>query len=148
LLQTISGTRATDGVEVLTYLRREDEFANALRPDLLLLDLNMPRMGGREFLHLVKNDAEFRVIPLVVPSTSKAEQDILKSYELQANCYVTKPVDFDRFVTIVQRLSEFWFSAVCLPVKTSLQRWGRHSSLSILEFKLSPRLPMLEVCRT
>ena len=93
----VNMNRATDGVEALAYLRREGTFANARRPDLILLDLNMPRMDGREFLQLVKNDAEFRVIPVVVLTTSKAEQDILKSYELQANCYVTKPVDFNQF---------------------------------------------------
>ena len=106
---------AGDGVEALAYLRHEGTFSESVRPDLILLDLNMPRMDGREFLQVVKQDPDLRSIPVVVLTTSEAETDIVKSYELQASCFVSKPVDFFQFQKIVQHLSDFWFTVVRLP---------------------------------
>ena len=106
---------ASDGIEALSLLRREGEFKDAARPGLILLDLNMPRMDGREFLEIVKNDDEYRNIPVVVLTTSQADSDILKSYNLRANCYITKPVDLDQFMVVVQSIQEFWLSIVKLP---------------------------------
>ena len=105
----------SDGVEALAYLRREGDFANTVRPDLILLDLNLPRKDGREVLAEIKADPKLHTIPIVVLTTSRAEQDVLRSYELHANCYITKPVDMDRFVDIVKLLEEFWFTIVKLP---------------------------------
>ena len=104
-----------DGEEALAFLRREGNYHDAVRPDLILLDLNMPRMDGRKFLEIVKREPSLSSIPVVILTTSEAEQDILESYELQASCFVTKPVDFSQFQTIVQQLSEFWFTVVRLP---------------------------------
>jgi two-component system response regulator len=104
-----------DGVDAMRFLRREDEFAHAPRPDLILLDLNLPRKDGREVLGEIKNDESLRAIPVVVLTTSEAEEDILKSYELHANCYVQKPVDLDKFISIVGLIENFWLSAVRLP---------------------------------
>ena len=98
---------AKDGVQALEYLRREGEFADARRPDLILLDLNMPRMDGREFLEKIKADERFDTIPVVVLTTSDAEQDVFKSYKLHASCYVTKPVDLERFTNVVRSIEEF-----------------------------------------
>jgi len=95
---------ASDGIEALRFLRREGEFKDAARPGLILLDLNMPRMDGREFLEIIKNDDEYRNIPVVVLTTSQADSDILKSYNLRANCYITKPVDLDQFLVVVQSI--------------------------------------------
>jgi CheY-like chemotaxis protein len=106
---------ASDGIEALRFLRREGEFKDAARPGLILLDLNMPRMDGREFLEIIKNDDEYRNIPVVVLTTSQADSDILKSYNLRANCYITKPVDLDQFLVVVQSIQEFWLSIVKLP---------------------------------
>lgn len=106
---------ARDGEEAIRFLRQEGEFADAPRPDLILLDLNLPRMDGREVLAEIKKDPELRRIPVVVLTTSKAEEDILRAYDLHANCYVTKPIDFDRFVEMVQGIQDFWFSIVQLP---------------------------------
>ena len=105
----------SDGVEAIAYLRREGEHANARRPDLVLLDLNLPRKDGREVLAEVKEDPELRRIPVVVLTTSKAEEDVLRSYDLHANAYVTKPVDFDRFIEVVRQIDEFFVSVVKLP---------------------------------
>ena len=106
---------AHDGVEALAFLRNEGEHANAPRPDLILLDLNMPRMDGREALAKIKQDENLRSIPVVVLTTSDSEQDVLKSYDLQASCYITKPVDLKQFVGVVRTLKDFWFSVVKLP---------------------------------
>ncbi len=106
-----------DGVEALAFLRREDPFANSPRPDLILLDLNMPRMDGRELLRNLKNDPDFRRIPVVVLTTSDAEQDALETYELHANCYVTKPVSLEQFTTVVGAIADFWLTVVKLPPK-------------------------------
>lgn len=104
-----------DGDEVLPFLRREGRWAAAPRPDLILLDLNLPRKNGREVLAEVKADANFRRIPVVIVTTSKAEQDVLASYDLHANCYVTKPVDFAQFITVVRSIEDFWLTIVRLP---------------------------------
>ncbi len=106
-----------DGVEALAYLRQERAYADVARPDLILLDLNLPRMDGRELLAIVKEDPAFQRIPFVVLTTSQAEEDILRSYELRANAYVTKPVAFDEFLSAVRALEEFWLSIVILPVR-------------------------------
>ncbi len=106
-----------DGVEAIQYLRGEGAFANAKRPDLILLDLNLPRMNGRQVLASVKNDADLRGIPVVVLTSSSAEQDIVQSYNLGANCYVIKPVDLKAFQAIVKQVESFWFTVVKLPVK-------------------------------
>lgn len=105
----------TDGVEALAYLRGESEYAGAERPDLVLLDLNLPRKGGREVLAEVKTDDVLRSIPIVVLSTSDAEDDILASYRLHANAYVTKPVDFDDFIRAVRQIDEFFLTVAQLP---------------------------------
>lgn len=106
-----------DGVEALKFLRHEGEFANAPRPDLILLDLNLPRKSGREVLSEIKTDPDLTPIPVVILTTSAADEDILKAYELHANCYITKPVDFDQFITVVRTIEDFWFSIVRLPRK-------------------------------
>jgi CheY-like chemotaxis protein len=108
---------ANDGVEALAFLRRAGKYADAPRPDLILLDLNLPKKDGREVLSEIKADAALRTIPVVILTTSTAEQDILKSYDLHANCYITKPVDLDQFITVVQSVESFWFSIVTLPSK-------------------------------
>jgi CheY-like chemotaxis protein len=104
-----------DGVEAMAFLRQEDGYAGSPRPDLILLDLNLPRMGGRQVLEQVKGDPHLRAIPIVVLTTSDADEDILRSYELHANAYVTKPVDFDRFVETVRLTDEFFVNVVKLP---------------------------------
>ena len=104
-----------DGVEAIAYLRREGKFAKAARPDLILLDLNLPRKDGREVLAEVKADEDLRRIPIVILTTSKAEQDIVKTYNLHANCYITKPVDLEQFVTVVKAIEDFWLTIVRLP---------------------------------
>jgi CheY-like chemotaxis protein len=104
-----------DGEQALRFLRHEGEHAGSLRPDLVLLDLNLPRKDGREVLAEVKGDPELRTIPIVVLTTSEAEEDVLKSYQLHANAYVTKPVDFERFVSIVRQIDDFFVSVVRLP---------------------------------
>ena len=105
----------SDGVDALRFLRREDEFAGAPRPDLILLDLNQPRKDGREVLAEVKTDESLQQIPVVVLTTSKREEDVLRSYKLHANAYVTKPVDFDRFIEVVRQIDEFFVTVVKLP---------------------------------
>jgi two-component system, chemotaxis family, response regulator Rcp1 len=108
---------ARDGVEALAFLRREGPHANAARPDLILLDLNLPRRDGREVLAEIKKDATLRRIPVVVLTTSKAQEDILRSYELHANSYIDKPVDLEQFISVVRALDAFWLSAARLPSK-------------------------------
>jgi CheY-like chemotaxis protein len=105
----------SDGVDALRFLRREGEFADAPRPDLILLDLNLPRKDGREVLAEIKSDSALSRIPVVVLTTSEAEEDILRSYALHANAYVTKPVDFDRFIAVVRQIDEFFVEVVKLP---------------------------------
>jgi CheY-like chemotaxis protein len=105
----------TNGEEAIAFLRRTGEFADAVRPDLVLLDLNLPRRDGREVLEEVKEDPDLRRIPVVVLTTSGAEEDIVRSYDLHANAYVTKPVDFERFVDVVRQIDDFYFTVVRLP---------------------------------
>jgi two-component system, chemotaxis family, response regulator Rcp1 len=104
-----------DGVEAMAYLRREGKYANASRPDLILLDLNMPRKNGREVLEDVKSDPELRHIPVVVMTSSDDEKDVLGSYQRHVNCYVVKPLDLDQFITVVKSIESFWFTIVKLP---------------------------------
>jgi CheY-like chemotaxis protein len=104
-----------DGIETLQFLRQEGKYADAPRPDLILLDLNLPRMDGREVLAAIKADPSLRMIPVVVLTTSEAESDVLRSYDLHANCYLVKPVDVDRFFEQVGRLEGFWLAVVRLP---------------------------------
>ena len=106
---------ARDGVEAMRFLRREEPFRDAPRPDVVLLDLNLPRKDGREVLAEIKTDPNLKNIPVVVLTTSEAEQDIVKSYALHANCYVTKPVDLQRFIEIVRQIETFWLQIVKLP---------------------------------
>jgi CheY-like chemotaxis protein len=108
---------ARDGVEALEFLHREGGFAEAARPDLILLDLNLPRMDGREVLAEIKSDPKLKMIPVVVLTTSSAEQDVLHSYELQASCYITKPVDLEQFIKVVRSIEDFWLTIVTLPNK-------------------------------
>ena len=104
-----------DGVEAMASLRREGRFAAAVRPDIILLDLNLPRKDGREVLEEIKNDPSLKRIPVVVLTTSKAEEDILRTYNLHVNCYVVKPVDFEQFARVVHSIEDFWFTIVKLP---------------------------------
>jgi two-component system, chemotaxis family, response regulator Rcp1 len=106
---------AKDGVEALEFLRRQGKHADVPRPDIILLDLNLPKKDGREVLAVIKTDSELKHIPVVVLTTSKAEEDVLKSYALHANCYVTKPVDLEKFIQVVQSIDRFWLTVVTLP---------------------------------
>jgi two-component system, chemotaxis family, response regulator Rcp1 len=108
---------AMDGEEALRLLRKSGEFANAARPDIVLLDLNLPKMDGRELLAAIKQDADLKSIPVVILTSSQAETDIIKSYELHANAYISKPVDLRGFSEIVKGLNEFWFAVVKYPEK-------------------------------
>jgi CheY-like chemotaxis protein len=108
-------TVVNDGVDALAYLRGEGPYKDAARPDLILLDLNLPKVDGREVLAEIKNDENLRRIPVVVLTTSAADEDILRSYQLHANAYVTKPVDFERFIAVVRQIDEFFVSVVRLP---------------------------------
>ena len=106
---------AQDGVEALEVLRREGKHAKAPRPDIILLDLNLPKKDGREVLSVIKNDDQLKHIPVVVLTTSKAEEDVVRSYNLHANCYVTKPVDLEKFISVVHAIDRFWLTVVTLP---------------------------------
>lgn len=104
-----------DGIEAMAYLRKEGKYTNAKRPDIILLDLNLPRKDGREVLVEVKNDEKLKRIPIVVLTTSKADEDIIKSYNYHANCYISKPVDLNEFLRVVKIIEDFWLSVVKLP---------------------------------
>lgn len=104
-----------DGVEAMAFLRRTGNYANAPRPDVILLDLNLPKKDGREVLAEVKADPNLRLIPVVIITSSEAEQDVLRTYELHANCYVTKPVDLEQFIKVIQSIETFWLTIVTLP---------------------------------
>lgn len=104
-----------DGVEAIAYLRREGKYPDVPRPDLILLDLNLPIKDGRSVLAEIKEDLDLKRIPVVILTTSKAEEDILKTYNLHANCYITKPLDLDQFILIVKKIEDFWFTIVKLP---------------------------------
>ena len=110
-----------DGISALAFLRREPPYENAPRPDIILLDLNLPRMDGREVLSTIKADPRLRRIPVVVITSSEAEQDILRTYDLHVNCYVTKPVDLDQFIKVVQSIETFWLTIVQLPLPDSAE---------------------------
>jgi len=105
----------TDGVEAVEYLRQEGRFAQAVRPDLILLDLNLPRKNGREVLAEIKEDQDLRRIPVVILTISQDEEDVFKAYNLHANCYVNKPLDLNRFLKVVQSIEDFWLTIVKLP---------------------------------
>jgi len=104
-----------DGVEALAFLRRQGKYADAPRPDLILLDLNLPKKDGREVLKEIKGDEQLRLIPVVVLTTSTQEADVLKAYGFHANCYIVKPVDFEKFADVVKTIENFWFAVVTLP---------------------------------
>ena len=104
-----------DGVEAMAFLRREGKYFDAPRPDVILLDLNLPKKDGREVLAEVKADPHLRLIPVVIITSSEAEQDVLRTYELHANCYVTKPVDLEQFIKVIQSIETFWLTIVTLP---------------------------------
>ncbi|MBJ7600946.1 MAG: response regulator [Candidatus Nephthysia bennettiae] len=106
---------APDGVTALDFLRRNGEHPEAPRPDLILLDLNLPRMSGREVLEAIKSDDELKRIPVVILTTSHDESDVLRAYDLHANCYISKPVDLDQFMTVVRTIEDFWLTVVRLP---------------------------------
>ena len=106
---------AEDGVEAIAFLRQLNQYADAPRPDLILLDLNLPRKDGRQVLKEVKSDDSLKRIPVVVLTTSKSEEDVLRAYNLHANCYITKPVDFARFMDVVKSIENFWLTVVRLP---------------------------------
>jgi len=107
---------AEDGIEAMEFLRMEGKFAGAPRPDLIVLDLNMPRKNGLEVLVDIKADPDLKHIPVVILTTSKSEEDIAKAYRCHANCYISKPVDFDEFTRVVKTIQDFWFSVVTLPL--------------------------------
>jgi chemotaxis family two-component system response regulator Rcp1 len=106
---------ARDGVEAMQFLQKKEPFKDAVRPDLILLDLNLPRKDGREVLAEIKGNLELRQIPVVVLTTSRAEEDVLRAYDLHANCYITKPVDFEQFMSVVKSIENFWLTVVKLP---------------------------------
>ena len=108
-------TVVADGVDAMDYLRKKARYTAASRPDLILLDLNLPRKDGREVLAEIKSDEDLKRIPVVVLTTSRAEEDILKSYNLHANCFITKPIDLDQFLKVVRSIEEFWLTVVKLP---------------------------------
>jgi two-component system, chemotaxis family, response regulator Rcp1 len=108
-------TVVQDGVEALLCLRQEGQYAQARRPDLILLDLNLPKKDGREVLQEIKNDESLKRIPVVILTTSQDEQDVLKTYGLHANCYITKPVELEQFITVVKAIEDFWLGIVVLP---------------------------------
>jgi len=106
---------ATDGAEAMAFLKHQDKYANVPRPDLILLDLNLPKKDGREVLEEIKLDPALKIIPVVILTTSASEEDILKTYQLHANCYIAKPVDLDGFLKVVKSIDSFWLSVVKLP---------------------------------
>ena len=110
-----------DGVDAMDFLRRQGEYADVAVPDLVLLDLNLPRKDGREVLEEIKEDPELKLIPVVVLTTSEAERDLVKTYDLHANAYVVKPIDLDRFIEVVQAIEDFWFAIVKLPPRSEVE---------------------------
>ncbi|MFH1314360.1 MAG: response regulator [Candidatus Eisenbacteria bacterium] len=104
-----------NGVDALAFLRREGRYSDAVRPDLILLDLNLPRKDGREVLSEIKTDDNLKMIPVVILTVSKAEEDIVKAYNLHANCYITKPIDLNQFLRIIKSIEDFWLTVVTLP---------------------------------
>lgn len=108
---------AVDGIDAMAFLRREGKYADAPTPDLILLDLNLPKKNGREVLADIKRDKSLGRIPVVVLTSSQAEKDIIMTYDLHANCYITKPVDFEQFINVIKSIENFWFTVVKLPPK-------------------------------
>jgi len=108
-----------NGVEAISFLHKDGKYSSALTPDLILLDLNLPKKDGREVLQEIKNDDELKKIPIVVLTTSQAEEDILKVYNLNANCYISKPVELDEFINVVKSVEDFWLSIVKLPSRVT-----------------------------
>jgi chemotaxis family two-component system response regulator Rcp1 len=108
-------TAFKDGIEAMKYLRKEEKYREAGIPDLILLDLNLPKKDGRELLAEIKSDPDLKIIPVIILSTSKNERDILTSYELKANCYICKPVELENFINIILEIEQFWFKTVRLP---------------------------------
>jgi two-component system, chemotaxis family, response regulator Rcp1 len=106
-----------DGVEAIDFLKRRGKYAKAIRPDLIMLDLNLPRKDGREVLAELKSDPDLKIIPVIILTTSHSDEDILKSYQYNANCYITKPVDFEHFIGVVKSIEQFWLTVVTLPGK-------------------------------
>jgi chemotaxis family two-component system response regulator Rcp1 len=104
-----------DGMEAMAFLHKQGKYASSPRPDLIMLDLNLPKKDGRQVLAEIKEDPDLKRIPVVIVTTSKAEEDILKTYNLHANCYVTKPLDLDQFIAVVQSIEQFWLTIVKLP---------------------------------
>ncbi|HEX7535087.1 MAG TPA: response regulator [Syntrophales bacterium] len=111
---------AIDGMDAMAFLQRAGNYANAPRPDLILLDLNLPKKNGREVLAEIKMDPDLKHIPVVILTTSQAEKDIIATYKMHANCYITKPVDFDQFINVVKSIEDFWFTVVRLPPKDAV----------------------------
>jgi CheY-like chemotaxis protein len=112
-----------DGVEAMNFLHNQGEYQNTPRPDIIILDLNLPKRDGREVLAEIKADEELRHIPVVIMTISQAEEDILKTYKLHANCYITKPIDLNEFIKVVKSIEDFWFSIVKLPPKNVNKKW-------------------------
>ncbi|WP_321417197.1 response regulator [uncultured Desulfobacter sp.] len=106
---------AEDGVQAMDFLHRQGPYADAPRPDIILLDLNLPKKDGREVLAEIKSDEKLKTIPVVILTSSKADEDVIRSYKLHANCYITKPLDISRFFNVVNNIKEFWMSIVVLP---------------------------------
>jgi CheY-like chemotaxis protein len=112
-----------DGVEAMSFLHNEGKFSIAPKPDLIILDLNLPRKDGREVLAEIKADDELKHMPIVIMTISQAEEDILKTYKLHANCYITKPIDLNEFIKVIKSIEDFWFSVVKLPPKATVKKW-------------------------
>lgn len=108
----------TDGVQALDYLNKQEPYKSATRPDIILLDLNLPKMDGRQVLAQIKKDPELQLIPVIVLTTSTAEEDIQKTYQLHGNCFITKPMDLDQYITVIQAIKMFWLKMVKLPDKS------------------------------
>jgi len=132
----ISLYMARDGVEAMNFLRNNGKYKTSPKPDLIILDLNLPRKDGREVLAEIKNDEELKHIPIVIMTISQAEEDILKSYNLHANCYITKPIDLNQFIKVVKSIEEFWFSIVKLPPK--MDNWNDESDRIKEQMKKNP----------
>jgi two-component system, chemotaxis family, response regulator Rcp1 len=113
----------SDGVEALGFLRNEGRYSDAPKPHLIILDLNLPRKDGREVLAEIKSDEELLHIPVVIMTISQAEEDIMNTYKLHANCYISKPIDLNEFIRVIKSIEEFWFSVVKLPPKSELEKW-------------------------
>jgi two-component system response regulator len=114
-----------DGVEAMEFLHNHGKYSSVPKPDIIILDLNLPKRDGREVLAEIKSDDELKHIPIVIMTISQAEEDILKTYKLHANCYITKPIDLNEFIKVVKSIEDFWFSVVKLPPKSGIKKWGR-----------------------